>query len=52
MFEIRKIANNLYALFDVVLGMVIDTGSKRSMELLANIITNDGNECIDEDFDR
>lgn len=56
MFEIKKIANGIYALFDVVLGMTIDTGSKRSMEYLARIIegdetTNDRFGLVDREFD-
>ena len=35
-------------LFDVVLGMVIDTGSKRSMEYLARVI--EGDETTDDRF--
>lgn len=48
MFKIKKITNGLYALFDVVLGMVIDTGSKRSMEYLARVI--EGDETTDDRF--
>lgn len=54
MFKIEKIANNLYALVDTALSLVIDTGSERSMKLLAQNISTKKYETsceVDEAFD-